>query len=76
MVHAMPGLKVLDQHVITYAERRKAQANIGGDVQALTIAFGQRAPPRILDKVPERSQLEVELEKVCERVWGRAQAVE
>ena len=64
VVHAMPGLRVLDQHVISVAERSKAKANIGGDVAALTVAFGQRAPPRQLEKVPEQSQLERELAKV------------
>ena len=64
VVHAMQGLKVLDQHVITAAERLKAKASIGGDVAALTVAFGKRAPPRELERVPERSLLERELAKV------------
>ncbi len=33
MIHRMPHLHVLDQHVITAPERRKAAALIGGDVQ-------------------------------------------
>ena len=64
IVYAMPGLRVLDQHVITAAERLKANTTIGGDVAALTVAFGQRAPQRRLEKVPERSVLERELAKV------------
>lgn len=59
--------QVLDQHQVTGAERRKAAAQIGGDVQALTVAFMKRAPPHdpAWDaKVPERSQLEQELAKV------------
>jgi hypothetical protein len=40
----MPGLRVLDQHVITGTERIKAKSAIGGDVAALTVAFGTRAP--------------------------------
>ena len=70
VVHAMPGLRVLDQHVITTAERLKAKANIGGDVAALTVAFGKRAPPRELEKVPERSLLERELAKVSLSLEG------
>ena len=66
VVYAMPGLRVLDQHVITAAERLKAKANIGGDIAALTVAFGLRAPPRTLEKVPEQSVLEQELAKVCQ----------
>eukprot|EP00955_Chlamydomonas_euryale_P109588 365942-Chlamydomonas_euryale.AAC.49 len=66
VVHGMPGLRVLDQHVITPAERMKSEVAIGGSVSALTIAFGKRAPVRdgTWDaKVPERSLLEQELVK-------------
>lgn len=68
VVHRVPSLAVLDQHVITDAERRKAAGLIGGDVQALTVAFMRRAPPYdpAWDaKVPERSVLERELGQVC-----------
>ncbi|KAG1677024.1 hypothetical protein FOA52_001193 [Chlamydomonas sp. UWO 241] len=64
VVHAMPGLRVLDQHVIMAPERLKARAAIGGDVASLTVAFGTRAPvpDGVWDrKVPERSLLEREL---------------
>ncbi|GAX73087.1 hypothetical protein CEUSTIGMA_g540.t1 [Chlamydomonas eustigma] len=64
----MPRLRVLDQHVIMEAERIKARANIGGDVAALTVAFGKRAPPRNLQYVPVRSKLEEELVKEAARV--------
>jgi hypothetical protein len=69
MIHKMPQLRVLDQHVITDAERRKAATAVGGDVQALTVAFGQRVPPYNPawdSKVPERSELEQCLLKVSE----------
>lgn len=75
MVHAMPNLKVLDQHVITQTERMKAKARIGGDIQALTVAFGKRAPvrdPAWDEKTSERSVLEQELVKVRMKLgeWG------
>lgn len=72
-MHAMPNLKVLDQHVITQAERMKAKARIGGDIQALTVAFGKRAPvrdPAWDEKTSERSVLEQELVKVRNGTGG------
>ncbi|PNH03645.1 Leucine-rich repeat-containing protein 72 [Tetrabaena socialis] len=66
VVHRLPGLKVLDQHVVTAAERRKATGVIGGDLATLTVAFGKRAPaydPAWDDKVPERSALEGDMAK-------------
>ncbi|KXZ45792.1 hypothetical protein GPECTOR_50g586 [Gonium pectorale] len=65
-IHRMPGLQVLDQHVITALERRKAAGNIGGDVAIATVAFGKRAPPYDPawdEKVPDRSVLETEMTK-------------
>ncbi len=58
----MPWLEVLDQHVVTDAERRKAKALIGGDVVTGTVAFGKRVPMDDRgDPVGERSVLEQEL---------------
>jgi hypothetical protein len=71
VVDAMPNLKVLDQHVITAAERLKARGLIGGDMASLSIAFGQRAPAWEPVKANERSLLERELGKVGERVGRR-----
>ncbi|KAG2502123.1 hypothetical protein HYH03_000614 [Edaphochlamys debaryana] len=66
VIHRMPALKVLDQHVITDLERRKAAGLIGGDVATLTVAFGKRVPPydpKWDEKVPERSVLEQDMTK-------------
>ncbi|GFR43310.1 hypothetical protein Agub_g4377 [Astrephomene gubernaculifera] len=66
VVHSMPALQVLDQHVITPLERRRAAGMIGGDVATLTVAFGCRVPqydPAWDEKVPERSPLEQQLIK-------------
>ncbi|GIL85613.1 hypothetical protein Vretifemale_14155 [Volvox reticuliferus] len=66
VIHRMPGLKVLDQHVISPLERRKAAGVIGGDVATLTVAFGTRVPPYDPawdEKVPERSVLEQDMSK-------------
>ncbi|PNW81974.1 hypothetical protein CHLRE_06g268650v5 [Chlamydomonas reinhardtii] len=66
VIHRMPALKVLDQHVITALERRKAEGLIGGDVATLTVAFGKRLPPYDPawdEKVPERSALEQQMSK-------------
>ncbi|EFJ52944.1 hypothetical protein VOLCADRAFT_120248 [Volvox carteri f. nagariensis] len=66
VIHRMPALKVLDQHVITPLERRKAAGLIGGDVATLTVAFGKRVPPYDPawdEKVAERSILEQEMSK-------------
>jgi hypothetical protein len=52
--------------VVTSAERRKAAGVIGGDVAALTVAFGKRAPaldPAWHERVPERSLLEQSMSK-------------
>lgn len=46
VILAMPQLKVLDQHVVTPAERAKAKASLGSDINSLTVAFGQRVPPK------------------------------
>lgn len=40
----MPSVHVLDQHVVTGQERIDARTLIGGDIAALTIAFGKRIP--------------------------------
>ncbi|KAG2435601.1 hypothetical protein HYH02_011893 [Chlamydomonas schloesseri] len=66
VIHRMPALKVLDQHVVTALERRKAEGLIGGDVATLTVAFGKRVPPYDPawdEKVPERSVLEQHMSK-------------
>ncbi len=67
VVHRMPTLKVLDQHVISALERRKAAGAIGGDVATLTVAFGKRVPPYDPawdEQVPDRSRLEQDMSKV------------
>ena len=48
VIHSLPGLETLDMHTITDGERQKAKIYIGGSVNALTVAFGQRIPPRTL----------------------------
>lgn len=48
VILAMPQVKVLDQHVVTPAERAKAKASLSSDATALTVAFGQRLPPKDL----------------------------
>uniref|UniRef100_A0A7S0WNL5 Uncharacterized protein n=1 Tax=Chlamydomonas leiostraca TaxID=1034604 RepID=A0A7S0WNL5_9CHLO len=66
LVHRLPSLRVLDQHVVADMERRKAAGTIGSDVATLTVAFGRRQPkydPAWDDKVPVKSVLEQELAK-------------
>lgn len=68
VIHTIPSLRVLDQHVITAIERNKAKAVLGADAAARTIAFMKRAPvhdPAWDQKVSEHSLLEQDLRKVC-----------
>eukprot|EP00878_Enallax_costatus_P030466 GHUV01033172.1.p1 GENE.GHUV01033172.1~~GHUV01033172.1.p1 ORF type:complete len:325 (+),score=76.76 GHUV01033172.1:262-1236(+) len=70
LIHAVPSLQVLDHHQVTTAERLKAAAHIGGDVAALTVAFGRRAPESPQQHSPTadthgRSVLELELEQTA-----------
>jgi len=44
VIHKVPSVHVLDQHVVTDQERFDARTQIGGDISALTIAFGERIP--------------------------------
>ena len=44
VIHRVPSVHVLNQHVVTYQERFDARTQIGGDIAALTIAFGKRVP--------------------------------
>mmetsp|Transcript_21219 Transcript_21219/g.55393 ORF Transcript_21219/g.55393 Transcript_21219/m.55393 type:complete len:351 (-) Transcript_21219:80-1132(-) len=44
VIHRIPSVHVLDQHVVTDQERFDARTQIGGDISALTIAFGKRIP--------------------------------
>jgi len=77
VIHHMPQLHVLDQHVVTDAERRKAKANIGGDMQSRSVAFMQRVPaynPAWDAHVPERSILEQELVKEAATIKDKKQA--
>ncbi|GBF95980.1 hypothetical protein Rsub_08103 [Raphidocelis subcapitata] len=70
VVHGMPWLEVLDCHRVTDAERRQARAVVGGDVAALTVAFGRRvdAGGAWRERVAERSVLEAELSETAARV--------
>jgi hypothetical protein len=64
-IHHLPQLHVLDQHVISRRERAHAEHAVGGNVAALTVAFGKRAPllpPRVPQR--ERSALERDLAQV------------
>jgi len=80
VIHRLPGLGVLDQHVVTDAERFDARTQIGGDIAALTLAFGERAPmpdPSALEKVEERTEMEKRCNAEAERLRReRAQEAE
>eukprot|EP00798_Chlamydomonas_sp_ICE-L_P027714 gene27714-7358_t len=70
VIHAMPGLKVLDQHVIATAEQVKAKGLIGGDIATLTVAFGKRTPELPASYfVPNPPQSRIERELVQEAAW-------
>ena len=73
VIHRLPQLETLDMHTITAAERQKAKILIGGDALTLTVAFGQRIPPRSLSDVlnstgNNSSKNEMELAEEASRV--------
>eukprot|EP00877_Chromochloris_zofingiensis_P013649 jgi/Chrzof1/8538/Cz03g14240.t1 len=79
VIHAMPGLKVLDQHAITDLERRKAKALIAGDIAILTVAFGKRVPaydPQMHEKVSETSELEQDLARMAAEIRQKHRLLE
>ncbi len=72
MLAALPQLEVLDLHTVTPLERLRAQQAAGGGKDAAaraTVAFGCKVPSfdaSLTARVPERSTIEKELQKVGE----------
>ena len=69
MIHSIPSLHTLDLHVVTEAERKKAESLFGSGAErvAKSLAFGQRAPHRPAAEPPVRG-LESDLEKSIARL--------
>ncbi|GMH45126.1 hypothetical protein BSKO_13083 [Bryopsis sp. KO-2023] len=71
VIHELPSVRVLDHHVITNQERRRAQEIIGGGIQSSLIVFGKRSlpyDPRFNEKVPIFSKLEQGVYEECARI--------
>uniref|UniRef100_A0A7S3QKS1 U2A'/phosphoprotein 32 family A C-terminal domain-containing protein n=1 Tax=Dunaliella tertiolecta TaxID=3047 RepID=A0A7S3QKS1_DUNTE len=45
VIYNIPSLQILDLHMVTDTERQKARMLIGGETEALTVAFQKRIPP-------------------------------
>mmetsp|Transcript_13357 Transcript_13357/g.46215 ORF Transcript_13357/g.46215 Transcript_13357/m.46215 type:complete len:342 (+) Transcript_13357:94-1119(+) len=74
VIHAVPSLHVLDLHVVTPAERARAEQQLGkGAVQA-TLCFGKRIPEPPEPLSMERG-LEADLERSVARITLRRTAL-
>mmetsp|Transcript_37638 Transcript_37638/g.106336 ORF Transcript_37638/g.106336 Transcript_37638/m.106336 type:complete len:353 (-) Transcript_37638:149-1207(-) len=80
VIHKIPSVHVLDQHVVTQQERYDANTQIGGDIASLTIGFGKRIPMPdewILAKVEPCSAMEKQCNAEAEKLrQARAKAAQ